>query len=234
MQHWLDRLTDLTAIEGDEYILRTGLAELTTHFGFSGYAYLHIQHKRFLAVTNYHLEWQSLYFQRKFETVDPVVKQARSKKSVFTWSGRERRSTLSKLELAFFDQAADFGIRSGITIPIKTANGSLSMFTLASEKDSVDLNQEIDAVAAAATIGQLHSRLSFIDATPDSKSVMWLSPKEATYLRWIEAGKTMEEIAELEGVKYNSVRVKLRELMKRFDVRSKAQLTALSIRMKLI
>lgn len=40
----------------------------------------------------------------------------------------------------------------------------------------------------------------------------------ATYLRWIALGKTMEEIADVEGAKYNSVRVKLRETMKRFDV----------------
>ncbi|MGZ2478774.1 hypothetical protein ACVI1N_007131 [Sinorhizobium medicae] len=45
MQHWLDKLTDLTAIEGDECILKTGLADVADHFGFTGYAYLHIQHK---------------------------------------------------------------------------------------------------------------------------------------------------------------------------------------------
>ena len=50
----------------------------------------------------------------------------------------------------------------------------------------------------------------------------------------IAVGMTMEEIADVEGVKYNSVRVKLREAMKRFDVRSKAHLTALAIRRKLM
>lgn len=234
MQHWLDKLTDLAAIEGDECILKTGLAEFADHFGFTGYAYLHIQHKHITAVTNYHREWQSLYFDKRFDALDPVVKRARSKKHMFAWSGEQDQPKLSKEERAFYARAADFGIRSGITIPIRTANGSMSMFTLASEKLTIDIDRQIDAVAAAAAVGQLHARVSFLRTTPTVEDVAWLDPKEAIYLRWIAVGKTMEEIADVEGIKYNSVRVKLREAMKRFDVRSKAHLTALAIRRKLI
>ncbi|CUX71335.1 MULTISPECIES: transcriptional regulator TraR [Agrobacterium] len=234
MQTWLEKLTDLAAIEGDESILKTGLADVADHFGFTGYAYLHIQHKHIIAMTNYHPDWRSLYFDRKFDALDPVVKRARSRKHIFAWSGEQERPGLSKEERAFYAHAADFGIRSGITIPIRTANGSMSMFTLASEKPAIDLDRQIDAVAAAATVGQLHARISFLRTTPTAENAAWLDPKEATYLRWIAVGMTMEEIADVEGVKYNSVRVKLREVMKRFDVRSKAHLTALAIRRKLI
>nr|WP_172690520.1 transcriptional regulator TraR [Rhizobium rhizogenes]ASK46649.1 transcriptional regulator TraR [Rhizobium rhizogenes] len=234
MQHWLDKLTDLAAIQGDECILKDGLADLAEHFGFTGYAYLHIQHKHTIAVTNYHRDWRSAYFENNFDKLDPVVKRAKSRKQVFAWSGEQERSRLSKEERAFYAHAADFGIRSGITIPIRTANGSMSMFTLASERTAIPLDREIDAVAAAAAVGQLHARISFLRITPTAEDAAWLDPKEATYLRWIAVGKTMEEIADVEGVKYNSVRVKLREAMKRFDVRSKAHLTALAIRRKLI
>ncbi len=234
MQHWLDKLTDLAAIHGDESILTQGLADLTQHFGFTGYAYLHIQHKHSIAVTNYDREWQSTYFEKNFDKLDPVVKRAKSRKQVFAWSGEQDRARQSNEERAFYAHAADFGIRSGVTVPIKTANGSMSMFTLASERPAIDLDCEIDAVAAAAAAGQLHARISFLQTTPTVEDAAWLDPKEATYLRWIAVGMTMEEIADVEGVKYNSVRVKLREAMKRFDVRSKAHLTALAIRRKLM
>jgi LuxR family transcriptional regulator, activator of conjugal transfer of Ti plasmids len=234
MQHWLDKLTDLAAIHGDECILSQGLADLTEHFGFTGFAYLHIQHKHIIAVTNYHGDWRSTYFDKKFDKVDPVVKRAKSRKQIFTWSSEQDRARQSKEERAFYAQAAEFGICSGVTVPIKTANGSMSMFTLASERPAVDLDRDIDAVAAAAAVGQLHARISFLQTTPTAEDAAWLYPKEATYLRWIAVGMTMEEIADIEGVKYNSVRVKLRETMKRFEVRSKAHLTALAIRKKLI
>lgn len=161
MQHWLEKLTDLAAIEGDECVLKNGLADFAGHFGFSGYAYLHIQHKHITTVTNYHHEWRSIYFDKKLDALDPVVKRARSRKHFFAWSGEEEMMRLTKDERAFYAQAADFGIRSGITIPIKTANGSMSMFTLASEKTATQLGRDVDAVAAAAIVGQLHTNMVF-------------------------------------------------------------------------
>ncbi|WP_085033692.1 autoinducer-binding transcriptional regulator TraR [Ensifer aridi] len=234
MQHWLDRLTDLTAIEGDQGNLEEALANLTEQIGFGGYAYLNVQPGHILAISNYHPEWRSLYFERNYSGLDPVVKRAKSLKRTFTWAGEQERSRHSKAERSFFAHAADFGIRSGITIPIRTANGSMSMFTLASEKPTIDLDREIDAVAAATAVAQLHARIAFLRATPTIEEPAYLDPKEATYLRWIAVGKTMEEVADLEGVKYNSVRVKLAETKKRFDVHTTTHLTALAIRRKLI
>ena len=100
MQHWLDKLTDLAAIQGDESILTQGLSDLTHHFGFTGYAYLHIQHKHSIAVTNYHREWRSTYFETNFDKARSgrqareiqkasfcVVQRTRSRKAI---EGRAR------------------------------------------------------------------------------------------------------------------------------------------------
>ncbi|HHV68338.1 MAG TPA: transcriptional regulator TraR, partial [Ochrobactrum intermedium] len=149
MRHWLDKLTDLAVIKGDESILKKALANFTAQAGFQGYAYLHFQPGHTIAETNYHPEWRETYFRLNFAAVDPVVKRAKSLKQAFTWSGEQDRHRLSKPERAFYSQASDFGIRSGITIPVKTANGSMSMFTLASDKPLLDLGRDIDSVAAA-------------------------------------------------------------------------------------
>ncbi len=108
------------------------------------------------------------------------------------------------------------------------------MFTLASEKPTIELDREIDAVDAATAVAQLHARIAFMQARPTAESPAHLDPKEAAYLKWMAVGKTMEEAAALEGVKYNSVRVKLAETKKRFDVHTTTHLTALAIRRKLI
>ncbi|NTF16495.1 autoinducer-binding transcriptional regulator TraR [Agrobacterium tumefaciens] len=234
MQHWLDRLTDLTALQGDESILKEALEGLAEQAGFGGYAYLHLQPGHTLAVSNYHPEWRSIYFERKFAAVDPVVKRAKSLKQVFSWSGEQDSLRLSKAEREFYARAADFGIRSGVTIPVKAANGSISMFTLASEKSMIDLDRDIDAVAAAAAVGQLHARMTLLPVSPSAQHPAWLDPKEASYLKWIAVGKTMEEAADLEGVKYNSVKSKLYETRKRLKIHTMSHLIALAIRAKLI
>ncbi|WP_281978747.1 autoinducer-binding transcriptional regulator TraR [Pseudorhizobium flavum] len=234
MRHWLTKLTDLASIPGDESILKDALAIFTEQIGFAGYAYLNIQPGRSLAISNYRQEWQSDYFERGYLAVDPVIRRAKSLKRAFTWSGKQNHPRLTNPERSFFSHAANFGIRSGITVPIKAAHGSIAMFTLASEKPAIDMGREIDPVEAASAVAQLHARISFADPTPSVEEPLGLDPKGAAYLSWIAVGKTMEEAADLEGVKYNSVRVKIAETKKRFDVHTLTHLTAVAIRRKLI
>lgn len=234
MQRWLDKLIDITAVESDQNSLEGALAGLTEQMGFNSYAYLNIQAGHILAITNYHRDWRSVYFERNYQSIDPVVKRAKLTKRTFTWAGELERPRLSKSEYRFYAHAADFGIRSGITIPVKTANGSMSMFTVASEKRELDLKCEIDPVAAVSAVAQLHTRITFLRARPSIKDHSYLDAKEATYLRWIAVGKTMEEVADIEGVKYNSVRSKLAEAKKRFNVHTITHLAALAIRKGLV
>jgi LuxR family transcriptional activator of conjugal transfer of Ti plasmids len=234
MQHWLDKLIDLAALRGNENVLKDALTHLAQQAGFSGYAYLYIRPGHTIASSNYPSDWRTIYFERKFDAIDPIVNRAKSMKRVFTWSGEDERRHLSKEEQAFFGQAADFGIRSGVTVPIRAANGSTSMFTLASDKPSIDLERDIDPVAAAAAVGQLHARMTLLPLTPIAQHPAWLDPKEGAYLNWISVGKTMEEAADLEGVKYNSVKSKLEEARKRFQVHTMPHLVALAIRAGLI
>lgn len=234
MQHWLDKLTDIAALRGDEDILKDALSHLAQEAGFGGYAYLYIRPGHTIAASNYPAEWRSIYFKRKFEGIDPIVNRAKSLKQAFIWSGEEERRRLSKEERMFFDSAADFGIRSGITIPIRAANGSTSMFTLASNETKIQLDRDINPIAAAAAVGQLHTRMSLMPLTPSDQHPDWLDPKEAAYLNWIAVGKTMDEAADLEGVKYNSVKSKLEETRKRLQIHTMPHLVALAVRAGLI
>lgn len=234
MKHWIERLTDLTAIGSDETDLKSALTDLAESFGFGGYAYLHMQMNNTFAISNYSNEWQRVYFSERYAGVDPVVERARRLRRAFSWDGEADRSRLSREQRSFFSHAADFAIRSGFTIPVTTANGFMSMFTLASDKHRIDPERDIDAIAAAAAVGQLHARIAHLQATPTIEEHAWLDAKEAAYLRWIALGKTVEEVAELHNVKYNSVRVKLSETKKRFNVYTITQLVAVAIRRKLI
>lgn len=234
MQHWMDKLIDIAAMRGDKRILENALENLAEKAGFRGYAYMYIRPGHTISLSNYHPKWREEYSRRNLSDIDPVVRRAKSFKRAFSWSGDDDRLYSSRTDRALFVQSANFGIRSGITIPIKTANGSMSMFTLASENGSLDLERDIDPVAAAAAVGQLHALLSVLPARPTDQNPTWLDPKEAAYLNWIAVGKTMHEAADLEGVKYNSVKSKIEETRKRLDVHTMPHLVAIAIRAGLI
>ncbi|WP_204350075.1 hypothetical protein, partial [Serratia marcescens] len=66
MQHWLDKLTDISALTGDEHLVKQGLEAVNATSDYSGYAYLNVQPTHSSALSNYHPEWQGEYFRRRF------------------------------------------------------------------------------------------------------------------------------------------------------------------------
>lgn len=231
---WLEKLLDITAISGDQKTLKSALSELADRFEFSGYAFINLRFGQLYAVSNYHAEWQERYLRENFKQLDPVVRQAQKSCRAFSWSGESEKGSLSKAEIRFFADAADYGIRSGVSIPVATPNGAISMLTFASSKQNLSTERDFDAIAAASAVAQLHARIEQLRVTPSIEEPIYLTPKEATYLRWLALGKTVEDTADLEQVKYNTVRIALAEARRRYDLCNNTQLVALAIRRGLI
>ena len=230
----LDRLRDAISCISDEESVRTLLAQATRDLGFDGYAFLAFEANWTFAVSDYHEEWQSRYFARHYSTLDPVVTHAKSRlKSFVWWSERELKSATDDGK-RLLKEAIDFGIRWGITIPVRTGYGHASMLTLSSRRPSVSGEPEIDAVAAAAIVGELQGRVEALKAEATGESFFYLKPKEILYLKWIAEGKSMQEVADMHRVKYNSVKINLESAKQRCGATNITQLVALAIRRGMI
>ena len=93
---------------------------------------------------------------------------------------------------------------------------------------------EIDAITAASAVSQLHTRFEHLRVTPSIEEKIVLTPKQATYIRWLSLGKTVEVIAELEQAKYAGVRSAIDDVRTRYNLANHAQVVALAIRRGLI
>ncbi|PAP91993.1 hypothetical protein CIT31_28760 [Mesorhizobium wenxiniae] len=152
MQTWFQRLIDLTSASSSEASLKAALSGLVRELGFDCYAYLNVQPVRTYAVSNYPAEWQARYLSRRYTHIDPVVASARARLEAFTWEAGSQRQATSKAVRVFYKEAGDFGIRSGISIPVRTPFGHMSMLTLASSRPSLSLETDIDLVTAATAV----------------------------------------------------------------------------------
>jgi LuxR family transcriptional activator of conjugal transfer of Ti plasmids len=230
MPMWVDKLLNLTAIGNDQAMLMSALASLAERFDFAGYAFVNLRPGQTYAVSNYDSEWQGIYDSLDFRFIDPVMRQAQLIKRAFAWSGEADKGSLTKEQKQFFSRASDFNIRSGISIPVATANGAISMLTFASAKPSLAKGLELDAVTAASAVSQLHARFEHLRVTPSVEEKFKLSPKQATYVRWLALGMTVEVIAELEQAKYAGVRSAIDDIRTRYNLSNHAQVVALAIR----
>ena len=159
MSNWVEKLLDITVIGNDQSMVKGALANLADRFDFVGYAFVNIRPGQTYAVSNYDIDWQKIYDTLDYRFIDPVMRQAQLIRRAFAWSGEAEKSSLSKEQKNFFSKAADFNIRSGVSIPVATANGAMSMLTFASAKPSLASDMEIDAIMAASAVAQLHTRL---------------------------------------------------------------------------
>ena len=234
MQTWFQRLIDVSSVASTEVSLKEALPGLVRELGFDCYAYLNVQPVRTFAVSNYPAEWQSRYFARDYTRVDPVVAMARAKMQAFTWSAGSLRQVRSKAVRAFYTEAGDFGIRSGISVPIRTAFGHMSMLTLASNRPSLSLETDIDQIAAVTSVALLHASLDHHEAEPSAARSIELTAKQALCLKWSAEGKSMKAIATIEAMSYATVNFHLNNARKALDAASLAQATALATKLKLI
>lgn len=234
MQTWFQRLIDVSSVASTETSLKEALPGLVRELGFECYAYLNVQPVRTYAVSNYPAEWQARYLARDYTRVDPVVAMARAKMKAFTWAAASSRQSSSKDVRTFYAEAGDFRIRSGISVPIRTAFGHMSMLTLASSKQSVSLETDIDQVAAVTSAALLHASLEHHGAEPTAARSIELTAKQALCLKWSAEGKSMKAIATIESMSYATVNFHLNNARKALDASSLAQATALATKLKLI
>lgn len=231
---WFERLTDVTAIVRTEDMLKAALPVLIEELGFEGYAYLSVQPSQTHAISNYHKDWQTLYFERDYAAIDPVVKTAGTTMHAFTWNASSLRANKSTELARFFKEAGDFGIRSGITIPVRTACHHMSMLTLASNKPALCLNRDVDQIAAVTATAFLHAKVAELHAHPTGKLAFELTPKQALCLKWSAEGKSMRAIATIEKMSFGTVNFHLNNVRKTLDAGSLAQATALATKLGLI
>lgn len=234
MKLWFRELIDVAAVSRTEDDVRSALSERTKAYGFDYYAYLHLQPQWAYAVSNYPIEWQQRYLDDDLATIDPIVKMASATLRAFDWAGKNSGQLPPKEVRHFFSEAADFGIKSGMTIPVRTAFGHLSMLTLASNMPTAGVADDIDQVEAASAMGFLHARLEQIKATPIARAQLLLTANQIRCLRWSAEGKSMKDIAVLEKMSFGTVNFHLNNARKALNAGSLAQATAIAVRLHLI
>ncbi len=128
LDQWFERLIEQVALAHGEPSVKTTLEKLSREAGFGAYAYLNLQAETQTAISNYDVEWQQRYLEQSYALIDPVVRKARDQLEAFGGPTKASRK-MSKERRNFYAEAGEFGIRSGITIPIKTGFGRMAMLT---------------------------------------------------------------------------------------------------------
>ena len=227
-------LIDTFSLPLEERAARRALRDFAGDAGFEFFAYLNLRGSESFAVSNYPRQWQDRYVQMNYLRIDPVITGAKHGPPIFRWSAEETRRSSRRDLKQFFRDAEQFGIRSGLSVSVPVGFRDRIVFTLASGRHAVCIDEERAAVIAAVAAAFVHSRLAA--ATPDAAlaSQIRLSPREAECLRWFADGMSMPDIAQVLGIGYRSVRSYLDEATHKLGAANSRQAASIAIRLGLI
>jgi LuxR family transcriptional regulator, quorum-sensing system regulator BjaR1 len=143
------------------------------------------------------------YVQQNYVVRDPLVTELRRKVHIYSWNDLRNDRPLSKEQRFIIDEASEFGLRDGLTVPIATASGLIDIFSPCGEAPNLSerARQALDVVCTYA-----HKALQLAAADKSrNESHRPLTEREREVIKWVANGKTDEEIGLILSVSANTV-----------------------------
>lgn len=166
---------------------------------------------------NYPREWQERYFEKGYDKIDPIIKTSRKRAGAFRWSEVYHDASTTEDERHVFDEAASFGLRSGISIALHRPDGSFSIvsFAKAHEGEFQDITLTYLEIVAI----QFHLRVA--EFTSGAENPPALSLREKQCISWVAQGKSSWEIGKILKISDNTVNFHIKNVMRKLDVTSR-------------
>jgi len=191
----------------------------------------------FIFISGYPKAWRDHYTANNYMIVDPTVQYCAQNITPLTWDG----ATLDKSQNAeiqrFISEAHDFGIKSGVSFPVHTAQGDFAMLSFASEREQPRSSQRIQRVLPMGQLftAYLHEAVRRIfDQDVLALSKVELTQREKQCLLWATEGKTAWETSQILNISERTVTFHLQNVQGKLGVGNRQQAVARAVSLGII
>lgn len=187
--------------------------------------------------SNYASAWRETYDRQNLAYADPTVAHCIARTMPLIWSPEIFKTPLQR---QMYEEAASYGLRAGITLPIHGPAQELGILCLVSDRLPGRQFHE-DAREALPELTLLRdivfeSAIAFArpEETPANRDEPQLTRREQECLQWIAEGKTSQEIGRLLGCSAGTVDFHVINLRKKLDARTRREAVLKGIRQGLV
>lgn len=162
--------------------------------------------------------WLDHYWESGYAASDPAVIHCARHVVPVEWHALAYRP--QSMQSQVMNEAADFGLRSGISMPIHSPHGELGILSFSLNRNDAGAREITrQALPFVQTLaGHVHEALRRVLITTASEPPQALTPREAECLRWAADGKTSWEIGQLLKMSERTVNFHLNNAMIKLDV----------------
>jgi LuxR family transcriptional regulator, activator of conjugal transfer of Ti plasmids len=224
-QEFVDRLEEADSAESLQRITSRVLQDLQLPtFAYIGYSSMP-EAATPLIVATYPVGWAARYYEQNYLRDDAVLKTANAELLPFDWGSQDYLSRLALRPRQIFNEAGEFGIRRGFTVPIHDSRGKVATLNVATDEPYRSFSKNIaENRHLLHLIGiYLHAHVrhqlqrSAIPGDPR------LSPREIECLQWAARGKSSHDISDILGISQRTVVFHVENAKAKFGVRTLQQ-----------
>lgn len=216
--------------------------KITRHIGFRHYLYgAQIQTRGGETLqyifSGYPEQWMQTYQSDRYIEIDPIVEHCffRNTTCPLVWDSRLFDTPARR---AFWEEAQGNGVASGLSVPIRAAQGEVALLSVANPERGRDaLDHQAHATGLMYVLsGYLHEAIRQLVYAPELIQVVppKLSPREAECLAWWANGKTAWEIGHILNLSERTIRFHLDNIKAKLGVYKKNQIIARAVKLRLI
>ncbi|MCP3441073.1 LuxR family transcriptional regulator [Bradyrhizobium sp. CCGUVB14] len=204
------------------------MAVTASELDLSCFAYLAMPRRageKPLVISTYPNNWVAHYVRSHYERLDPIITRSLNDTEPFQWGLDVPSRPIAPAQRKFFDEASEFGIRLGFTVPIHDEDGSVAALTFAADQrrpqfeKCIDLNAPVLQLMARCFHSHVRRKLVH-ELTMDG---IRLSPREIECLDWAAKGKSAWETGRILGISHNTAAHYLRSARDKLGVRKVVQ-----------
>lgn len=210
--------------------------------GFHQFTYVSFQHdpdsgRDFYFKTSYSPEWIDRYLERNYMLSDPVIIESMCGIVPIEWGTARAKARLSRKQRQIFDEAGEFGLKGGVTIPIHGFGGERATLSFGTPLDDAEFEKTWTVYRHVLHVMSiyLHSglRRAQYQCAQNVKPVT-LSDRERECVAWMAQGKTNWEVSEILSLSEKTVDWHLENVKRKLGVYTKTQAVVKAIMLGMI
>lgn len=198
------------------------------HFAMALFPLAHESLDDFFIWEHWPSAWRERYLKYNYFHSDPVVRLVRTSDGPIVWSKSITIQSLEKKPRKVMNEAIEFGLLDGVTIPLHSRFGLDGLFSAGGRREPMRPG-EVSLLQIVAE--RAHRRLREV-SSPWLLNVesLYITRRESECLALCAAGKTDKEIGQITHRSPRTVQDHLRNLQQKLGAANRAQLIAEAFR----
>lgn len=208
--------------------------------GFDVYAYYIIRPSRsFINLRNkytYQEAWVDQYYASNHNIHDVTVLRASTTSLPYSWEMVREDKNISQKQRTVFNEASEFGLTHGVSIPLHGPDEGLALLSLAGKMSPNEFEKiwkwhRVDFALLGAHVLEARLKLKAINNNEERRI---LTDRERECLTWTARGKTSWEVGKILKISEKTVLFHLANIHQKLEVHSKHQAVIKALMLGLI